>query len=133
MKLETVNFDKIIKDDGKTVKDTIKEIFEILSTIKVGKKNVGFTATTKIMHMVIPDLFVMCDGSIRKAYGCEGNSEGYLNFLYRMQKAAQKLIAEKRKAEICKELHNGDRNLTKIMDEYNYYTITWQLRKTKHI
>jgi len=103
--------------------DIIKKIFDTLSEV------VGFTATTKIMHMVLPELFVMCDEKIRESYGCAGNSEGYLNFLWRMQESARKFIEEKTKLEICKELHNGDRSLTRILDEYNYYTITWQQRE----
>lgn len=129
LEIETVNFDEIIGSNGKSAKDIIKEIFDTPSKVKAGRKTVGFTATTKIMHMVIPDLFVMCDENIREEYGCIGNSEGYLNFLRRMQKSAQKTIKEKTKVEICRELHNCDRDLTKILDEYNYYTITWQLRK----
>ena len=129
LEIETVNLDEIIESNGKNVKDIIKEIFDTLSKVKAGRRTVGFTATTKIMHMIIPNLFVMCDENIREAYGCTGNSEGYLNFLCRMQKATQKIIKEKTKVEICEKLHNGDRDLTKILDQYNYYTITWQLRK----
>jgi hypothetical protein len=43
-----------------------------------------------------------------------------------MQKATQRIVKEKTKVEICKELHHGDRDFTKILDEYNYYTMTWQ-------
>lgn len=126
-KLEALDFCRVTVT-GDRIKDVIKQIFVVLSKVKVNRKTIGFTATTKIMHMVLPDLFVMCDENIRRAYGCEGNSEGYFNFLRRMQKSAQGLIKEKPKAEICKELHKGDRSLNKILDEYNYYTITWQQR-----
>ena len=127
MKLETVNFDETIVE-GKKVKDIIKDIFDVVSSVKAGKRTLGFTATTKIMHMVVPDLFVMCDEYIREEYGCAANSEGYLIFLSRMQKSIQRLIRERPKNVICQELHNERRSLTKILDEYNYYTITWQKR-----
>jgi len=128
MKLETVYFNEAITGE-KRVKDVIKEIFDKISSVKAGKRTIGFTATTKIMHMVVPELFVMCDEYIREEYGCAANSEGYLVFLSRMQKSVQRLIKEKPKDEICKELHNDQRSLTKILDEYNYYTITWQKRR----
>ena len=129
LKIENVNFDEIVGTTGKSVKKIIKEIFNTISIVKAGRKTVGFTATTKIMHMIIPNLFVMCDEKIREEYGCAGNSEGHLNFLCRMQKATQRIVREKTKVEICKELHHGDRGFTKILDEYNYYTITWQQQK----
>ena len=124
--IQTVDFSKMVGTSDKSVKKIMKEIFDVLSKVRAGRKTVGFTATTKIMHMVIPNLFVMCDKKIRKKYGCAGNSEGYLNFLHRMQKATQRMTEEKTKVEICEELHHGDRSFTKILDEYNYYTITWQ-------
>lgn len=123
--MQTVDFGKMVGTSGKSVREIIKEIFDVLSKVRADKKTVGFTATTKIMHMVIPVLFVMCDEKIREKYGCAGNSEGYLNFLQRMQKATQRLTEDKTKVEICEELHSGDRDFTKILDEYNYYTITW--------
>lgn len=125
-KLEDTDFEKTVT--GAKIKDLIKQIFDILSRVRAGRRTIGFTGTTKIMHMVIPELFIMCDEEIRKAHGCEGNSEGYLNFLCRMQKDAQRFIKEKNKTEICQELHSGDRTFTKILDEYNYYTITFQKR-----
>lgn len=130
--IQTVDFGKMVGTSGKNVKVIIKEIFDILSKVRADRKTVGFTATTKIIHMVAPNLFVMCDEKIREEYGCAGNSEGYLNFLHRMQKATQRLTEEKTKVEICEELHYSDRDFTKILDEYNYYTITWQKLRVAH-
>ena len=124
--IQTVDFDKTVGTSGKSVKKIIREIFDVLSKVRAGRKTVGFTATTKIMHMGFPNLFVMCDEKIREKYGCAGNREGYLNFMRRMQKATRRLTEEKTKVEICEELHHSDRDFTKILDEYNYYTITWQ-------
>lgn len=94
LQIESIDFDRMLRRRGKSVKNIIRDIFDSISKVKAGRRIVGFTATTKIMHMIIPDLFVMCDG-ISEKHGCAGNKEGYLNFLWRMQKATRIIIREK--------------------------------------
>lgn len=95
--LEKINFDKY--------KNDIIKIFKTLSKIK----GVKYTGASKIMHCKIPEVFIMWDRYIRKAYDFKkGKAEDYFKFLKRMQ-------------EIFKGLRKkGNRTLAKCIDEYNF-------------
>ena len=99
--IETINLDDYKKD--------ITYLFDILSEIK----GVQFTGSSKLMHLTIPDVFVMWDGYIRTAGGFKkGNSEDYFNFLKKMQQEFRDI--QKR----------SGRTLAKCIDEYNYVKFT---------
>jgi len=133
----SITFDKfVIVDEQKLqIKEVIKKIYEDLSPVTsppVGKA--GHTATSKIMHMVNPELFVMWDKKIRDNYGCYGSSEGYVNFLQKMQGMIKELIKnysqthnireEEAKEEIRKKCHDLKKTLAKLIDQYNYLKFT---------
>ena len=99
--IETINFDNHKKD--------IKYIFQELSNIK----GIQYTGASKLMHLTIPEVFVMWDAYIRKAWGLkEGKEEDYFNFLKLMQKEFKEMEKSK------------DRTLSKLIDEYNYVEYT---------
>lgn len=99
--IETINFDDYKKE--------ITHLFDTLSKIK----GVQFTGSSKLMHLTIPNVFVMWDGYIRKAWGFKkGNSEDYFNFLKKMQQEFKDI--QKR----------NERTLAKCIDEYNYVKFT---------
>ena len=99
--IETINFDDYKKE--------IINLFDSLSKIK----GIQFTGASKLMHLTIPNVFVMWDGYIRKAWGFKkGNSEDYFNFLKKMQQEFKDV-----------QKRNG-RTLAKCIDEYNYVRIT---------
>lgn len=131
------DFEKfVIVDEQKLkIKEIIKKIYESLSPVTsppVGKE--GHTANSKIMHMVNPELFVMWDKKIRENYGCYGSSEGYVNFLQKMQEMIKELIKnysqthnlkeEEAKEEIRKKCHDLKKTLAKLIDQYNYLKFT---------
>ena len=65
------------------------------------------------MHLTIPEVFIMWDAYIRKAYGFKkGDSEDYFNFLKKMQVEFKDIKKDK------------DRTLAKCIDEYNYVKFT---------
>lgn len=99
--IKEINLDKYEKE--------IKYIFNTLSKIK----GIQYTGASKLMHLTIPEVFVMWDGYIRKALGFKiGKSEDYFNFLKKMQKE-------------FKEINKGkERTLAKCIDEYNYVKYT---------
>lgn len=74
--------------------DSLENLFNHFSEVDCGSRRFGFTATSKLLHMIKPDLFVMCDAGIRIKYGCEGNDAGYANFMYRMNLLSRLLIEE---------------------------------------
>ena len=89
--------------------ETIKRIYKILSSVK----GVEYTGTSKVMHILKPELLVMWDTAIRKDYGYSSRPEGYLEF----QKAMQNIFSGV-------SWNNPQKTLAKAIDEYNYATIT---------
>lgn len=78
-------------------------------------KRVGPTATSKVLHLVIPDLFMMWDSKIRKTYGFKDSGVEYVRFLVNMQNWIKKL------GTIVKNLQaQYGKPLTKLIDEYNW-------------
>ena len=49
-------------------------------------RRVGPTATSKVLHLVNPDLFLIWDSKIRKTYGFKDSGVEYVRFLASMQK-----------------------------------------------
>jgi len=99
--IETIDLDRHERD--------IKHIFTELSDIK----GVQYTGASKLMHLTVPEVFIMWDGYIRKALGFKkGNAEDYFNFLKLMQK------------EFKGFTKNKNRTMAKCIDEYNYVKYT---------
>ncbi len=49
---------------------------------------VGSVSASKLMHLLIPKLFVMWDESIKGKYGVGGKPEDYFSFMEKMQELA---------------------------------------------
>lgn len=99
--LEKINFDEF--------EEEILHIFNKLSKIK----GIQFTGASKLMHLTVPNVFVMWDAYIRKAYGLKkGDGVDYFNFLKKMQWEFGDINKEK------------DQTLAKCIDEYNYVKYT---------
>jgi len=99
--IESINFDNY--------EDEIKYIFQELSNIK----GIQYTGASKLMHLTIPEVFVMWDAYIRKAWGLRyGKSDDYFNFLKKMQEEFKDFKKSK------------NRTLAKLIDEYNYVKYT---------
>jgi hypothetical protein len=127
-KIESVNLLVSINVEGKTLRilELIEEVFDAIQQVKAGRRTVGFTATSKILHMAVPEFFVMCDEKIRKAYGCEGNAAGYGNFMIRMNLLARDLLdqANGNKDLILSCSKWKGRTLARLLDIYNYTKFT---------
>lgn len=90
----------------------VKKIFNTLS-----KTILKHTGTTKLMHGMNPNLFVMWDKGICITYGVYPNSEGYIIFLKLMQEKILGILKEKRKEYLIKKT---GKSLPKLLDEYNW-------------
>jgi len=97
-------------------------------------------ATSKALHVLAPNVFVMWDNTIKAAYGC-GNlsatwSEIYFVFLVRVQRRLQRALESYSKAHKLKSVKEaadclkqnlyirGQKPLSKIVDEYNFMKYT---------
>lgn len=123
--LDNINWDSLLIDS-----EAIEEAFEKIASIQAGRRTVGATATSKIMHMVNPNFFMICDHEIRYDYGCSDNALGYVNFMWRMKLFADVVIREystKRNmpvksvfSNLVTECKSNATTLPKLLDEYNW-------------
>jgi len=123
--LLSLNFDEKVNVEGQEMKisDVIKEIYKRLSNVN----GIGSTSASKIMHGVIPELFMMWDESIRKGYGYADNETGYLRFMCEMQRILRRVIETYGRSpeELCREAYPDTKKpLTKLLDEFNYMKFT---------
>lgn len=119
------------------VSNAIKTIYGELKRIpELG----GPTVISKVLHLLNPEIFVMWDGNIRKAYRVKNRhlgefAEGYLEFLEEAQREIKEAFSDYQKGskkdfdEIEKEVRSKFKNktLARIVDEYNYITYTLSL------
>ena len=103
------------KDFANVNFDEIKGTIEIIYSKFYKIKGVEYTGTSKVMHLLNRNLFVMWDKAIRSKYGISDPANGtdYYNFL--------KIMQEKFKGTQWGSL---DKTLAKAIDEYNQVTIT---------
>ena len=92
--------------------ELIKKIYDTLA-----KTVLKSTGTTKLMHGMNPNLFVMWDKGIYDHYGCYPNSIGYIRFMESMQEVIKGILKQHNKEEIIK---GTNRTLPKLIDEYNW-------------
>jgi hypothetical protein len=106
-------------------------------------KNFGPTATSKVLHIINPGLFVMWDDAIRLHYWVHNDNiiesgRGYCLFLIEIKRIAQGLVNECRERFnvtdpalwLSERLNiNPPHSLTKFTDEYNWLTYKRGLTK----
>lgn len=110
--------------------DSIQEAFKKIASAQAGRRTVGATATSKIMHMINPGFFVMSDDNIRYGYGCCDNELGYINFMWRMKlfgdsiingySSARNVQKEAAFQNLASECKSSAPTLSKLIDEYNW-------------
>jgi hypothetical protein len=114
------------------ISTAIKSIYEKLDPIAyIGSP----TTVSKILHLLIPEVFVMWDNEIKKVYKKKNSRiretpEGYLEFLKETQRELIEALDDRSK-EVSKELDEieqeirykyKNKTLAKIVDEYNWIT-----------
>lgn len=120
-----------------TLKNKISSLYNEFDNIP----HFGPTATSKLMHILNPHLFVMWDGEILKHYGREnlqidGTGNGYVAFLSMMSQMGLDITADFQKYHpedkpeifLCEKLeYRLQKSLAKFIDEYNWITITKEI------
>jgi hypothetical protein len=111
---------------GKSVSEAVDWIFDKIAS---SGRRYESTATSKILHVLYPPLFIMWESAIRGGYAVGGRSRDYAErFLPLMQREATEAVgsyiadgnagpttAVQEVERLC-----GARPLTKLIDEYNY-------------
>ena len=97
-------------------------IFNEIKNTKVTSRDVGPTATSKILHIINPQLFPMWDTKIRVKFGLNpGYSSDYINLL---TESKRWLSNDKLKLELETLSKKHHKSKLKILDQYNWY-IAW--------
>lgn len=79
-------------------------------------KKVGSTASSKVLHLTCPDLFVMWDSIIRKEYEkSTGDGKDYFEFLVEMKRLWKEFENTIKKLE-----QRFGQKPTRIIDQYNW-------------
>ena len=117
----------LIEVDLQTIEEKVIEVFKKISRVD----NIGPTSSSKILHLLIPNLFIMWDREIAREFDVQMNSGGYVNFL-KMCKSIYEKLSEKYKEQGVDNptaylLSKFKKPLTKLLDEYNWlYTRSWR-------
>lgn len=126
----TAELDLPILPRGASVADVVQVVFDTLACCG---RRFEATGTSKILHTLNPEFFLMWDDRIRTAYGVrDGDGHGYSHvFLGRVQRLVRKAVrevaavrgvsAEQAVASLCRCAPHG---LAKVVDEYNYAKFT---------
>jgi hypothetical protein len=100
--------------------DKVEDLYDELQNVdwksdKGRTKRVGPTATAKVLHLAIPNLFMIWDRQIRNCYGFQDSGREYARFIANMQNWSKKL------STTIEALQNKyGKSCTKIVDEYNW-------------
>ncbi len=103
------------------------EIFKEIKNTKATTRNVGQTATSKILHIINPELFPMWDTKIRIKFGLyHGSASDYIDF---MTETKRWLSSDELKHELEGLSNKYQKSKLKILDQYNWYD-AWQKEPT---
>jgi hypothetical protein len=140
--IKYVNFDEAVHENN-----FILKIEDLITLIYIKFRGVDFkfgsTATAKILHILVPELFVMWDNAIFNYYRgvderVSDSGPGYVYFLILMKKLAVSVNNNYQSAEIDHSVKSKGpasylsmiidckppKTLAKFLDEYNWVTIT---------
>jgi hypothetical protein len=140
--IRDINFDKVVYETNFNLK-----IKDLITLIYMKFRDVNFkfgsTATAKILHILVPELFVMWDNAIFNYYQgvddrVSDSGPGYVCFLILMKQLAISINNNYQSAKIDHSVKNispasylstmidcdPPKTLAKFLDEYNWVTIT---------
>lgn len=127
-------------DLSNEVKNSISEIFDKIARCSK-RRRFESTDASKILHAIIPNLFVMWDRNIRKAIIGNKERDGRcyaFEFLPKMQEAAKEYLDDYVKenggnyesATLQISTMADNHTLAKLIDEYNYVRYTKKISLT---
>lgn len=120
-RIEPFRKEDLLSGDLDELRELVVQLFDEIRGMRFKSRRgearkVGSTATSKILHLTCPDLFVMWDSAVRRGYRkFKGDGEDYFEFLKEMKA----LWIEQE--SIIKELQQRyGKRATKIIDQYNW-------------
>lgn len=120
--LEKYRNKSLIDLNIKKEKQDIIFIFNEFKNTKATSRNVGQTATSKILHIINPQMFPMWDTKIRSKYGLyTGSASDYIDFLIETKRW---LLDKNLKDELDDLSNQYQLSKLKIIDQYNWYIVS---------
>ena len=118
--LDELNAETLLNIDLNDKSCSIDELYDTLLNSKwksnLGRtKRVGPTTTAKVLHLALPNLFMIWDRRIREYYEFKDTGSEYFRFLEIMQDWNQKLFKT-----INSLQEKYGKSSTKLIDEYNW-------------
>lgn len=111
LKLSTINLGK--------EKNQIIKLFKHISSLKSKTRRVGPTGTSKVLHLINPDLFPMWDTKIRiKFKFYKGDAEEYFQFLSILKHWINDSNLKVKLNVLKKKYH---KSYIKLIDQYSWY------------
>lgn len=120
-----------IDDNKLQVGDLLYHVFKRFRDIGYHLREV---TSSKLLHHINPNLFIMRDNKIMKAYGVKGTPRDYVfHFLPLMKEFLNQVIESYSKdLDVTREeaidtlnKYRPDKTLVKLLDEYNWITYTY--------
>jgi len=137
--IEGVQLDALLNIDGNQteISRIIEHCYDEIR--KIGHR-FGPTATSKLLHILQPRLFVMCDGPILSHYHqidarISNRGQGYCRFLQTMQDVTAHIREElQNPTNYLNEVmeYHPPKTMAKYLDEYNWVTITHGVQIPPH-
>jgi len=147
LEITTVDFDRVIAVDSDSIR--VSEVIEhYYNTVGAIGFNFGPTASSKLLHILQPRLFVMWDKDIvdcfrEKNQHVSNSGQGYRVFLELMQQTGKEVSRSFHASDLTPPPRSDDdpvrylseqlrydppKTMAKYLDEYNWVTITNMVR-----
>jgi len=145
--IQSIQFNNpiIVSNNNMTISQVIEYCYTQVRNIG---HNFGPTATSKLLHILHPDLFVMWDGAILKHYRkinsqILDSGQGYLTYLKIMKRLANHICTVFQNAVLtppaqagqdpasylnAQMKYNPPKTMAKYLDEYNWIMITYGIQ-----
>ena len=118
-KLEKYRFQNLIDFKINEEEEHFVQIFNDIKNTNVTSRNIGQTATSKIFHILNPQLFPMWDTKIRGKFRLYyGSASEYIDF---MTETKRWLSNDELKPELEALSNRYQKSQLKILDQYNWY------------
>jgi len=135
--LENTNFEQSVTVANQPYKISFGIYFAIRRMTGVGER-FRHVAASKLLHMVLPGLFVMWDNFIIDGYNLSADATSYsYSFMPKMQREVSEAIdtyivgngGRRIDAIAAIRSHGSGKTLAKLVDEFNYWKFTRPSRK----
>ncbi len=127
--------------------DKIKILYDTLANTPIAKKlknnkeitnHAGPTGASKILFVLRPKSLMLWDGAMRTNFNASYDGNAYINYIKNVNQTINELVSQCRNnnfeiKELPEKINRPHSTIPKLIDEYNWVTITkgWTVPKMK--